>query len=65
MSLSGWKQSNKTNTTRAKWAAVFGGGLNNELLVGYSAIRDIRDLSNRIPLLLVGGDRAGTTIAAA
>jgi outer membrane receptor protein involved in Fe transport len=64
LSLSGWKQSNKTNTTRAKWAAVFGGGLNNELLVGYSAIRDIRDLSNRIPLLLVGGDRAGATIAA-
>lgn len=64
LSLSGWKQSNKNNTTRAKWAAVFGQGLNNELLVGYSAIRDIRDLTNRIPLLLIGGDRPGTTIAA-
>ena len=64
LSLSGWKQSNKTNTTRAKWAAIFGGGLNNELLAGFSSIRDIRDLSNRIPLLLIGGDRPGATIAA-
>jgi len=64
LSLSGWAQANKTNTTRAKWAAVFGAGLNNELLAGFSSIRDIRDLSNRIPLLLIGGDRAGATIAA-
>lgn len=64
LSLSGWKQSSKTNTTRAKWATVFGQKFNNELLAGYSSIRDIRDLTNRIPLLLIGGDRAGTTIAA-
>jgi outer membrane receptor protein involved in Fe transport len=64
LSLSGWSQANKNNTTRAKWAAVFGNGLNNEFLAGYSSIRDIRDLTNRIPLLLIGGDRSSATIAA-
>ncbi len=64
LSLSGYAQDNKNNTTRAKWNTVFGGKLNNELLLGRSTIRDIRAVPNRIPLLLIGGDRAGATIAA-
>ncbi len=66
LSLSGYAQKNKTNTTRAKWAAVFGQRFSNELLLSRSTIRDIRGLLNRIPLLLIGGDRPGgaTNIAA-
>ncbi len=64
LSLSGWKQNNKNNTTRAKWTTVFGHGLSNELLAGFSTIRDIRGLNNRIPLLLITADRPGANIAA-
>jgi hypothetical protein len=41
----------------------FGGGISNELLLGYNKIQDERSLPNRVPLIFVGGDRPGTNIA--
>ena len=36
----------------------------NGVSTGYQTIRDNRDLANRVPLLFIAGDRAGTNIAA-
>ena len=63
LSQSGWEQRNTTNTARGKWTALFG-RFNNELILGYSTIRDDRGWANDVPLIFVGGDRAGTSIAA-
>ena len=62
LSNSGWVQANKTNTLRGKWTALFGNRYNNELIVGYSAIRDHRDNANLVPTIQVGGDRPGTWV---
>ncbi len=56
---SGWEQRNKTNTGRAKWTALLG-RFNNELILGYSAIRDDRGWATDAPLIFVGGDRPYT-----
>ncbi|MGH7517858.1 MAG: TonB-dependent receptor [Gemmatimonadales bacterium] len=64
LSRSGWIQANSTNTARAKWLKVFGGKLNNELLVGYQRIRDKRDQEVNTPLIRVQADRAGAYVAA-
>src|SRR2546423_2903064 len=64
LSQSGYVQPNITNTYRAKMTSQLGSGLSNELLVGYNKIADHRELPNRVPLIFVGGDRAGTNIAA-
>src|SRR5262249_23898597 len=60
LSDSGYAQANTTNTGRLKltsnWANV-----SNELLSGFSAIRDNRDLSQILPLILV---KVGTIGAA-
>jgi outer membrane receptor protein involved in Fe transport len=58
---SGWGQHNTTNTTRAVWKAQLLDKFSNELLVGRNAIRDIRDLPNDVPLILVNGNRPGDT----
>ncbi|HEV8265005.1 MAG TPA: TonB-dependent receptor [Gemmatimonadales bacterium] len=64
LSNSGYVQANVTNTARAKVMTQLSRGLANELLVGYNRIRDHREIPNRVPLIFVGGDRAGTNIAA-
>ncbi len=61
---SGYVFQSVTNTTRAKWNAAFGTRLSNEMILGYQTVRDHRELPNRVPLIFVGGDRAGTNIAA-
>ncbi len=61
---SGYFFSTVTNTTRAKWNAQLASRFSNELLVGYQTIRDKRNLPNRVPLILVGGDVSGRTIGA-
>ncbi|MGH7644804.1 MAG: TonB-dependent receptor [Gemmatimonadales bacterium] len=63
LSNSGYEFQTKTNTARAKWNAVLASRFSNELILGYSRVRDFRTLPNRAPLVLVGGDRAGTNIA--
>lgn len=52
---------NTTNTTRAKLSSIFG-GLNNELLVGYSRIRDNRAPNQLFPTIQVAAD--GGTLGA-
>ena len=64
LSASGYVQANITNTMRAKMTTQMGGGVSNELLIGSNSIRDHRELPTRVPLIFVGGDRAGTNIAA-
>ncbi len=64
LTRSGYKFGSITNTARAKWNASLGTRLSNELIFGYQTVRDHRELPNRRPLIFVGGDRAGTNIAA-
>ncbi len=64
LSNSGYSFSSKTNSTRAKWTAMFANRFSNELLLGYSTVRDARELPNRVPLIFVAGDTAGSNIAA-
>ncbi|HXF94742.1 MAG TPA: TonB-dependent receptor [Gemmatimonadales bacterium] len=64
LSNSGYDFQSVTNTTRAKWTALLGGRFSNELILGYQTVRDKRALPNRVPLLLIGGDR-GTSVTIA
>jgi hypothetical protein len=63
LSNSGYSIANVTNSLRAKWTRTFGPA-SNELIAGYQTVGDNRDLPNNVPLIFVGGDRAGTNIAA-
>src|SRR5579859_3008116 len=63
LSNSGYSIANVTNSLRAKWTKTFGPA-SNELIAGYQTVGDNRDLPNNVPLIFVGGDRAGTNIAA-
>jgi len=54
LSNSGYAQTNTTNTGRVKLTSNWGGGkLSNELLGGFSIIRDAREVPSRAPLMLV------------
>src|SRR3989442_1420452 len=64
LSNSGYFFGTTTNTSRANWTANVTSRYSNELLLGYQRIRDKRNLPNAVPLIFVGGDRAGTNIAA-
>ena len=59
---SGYEFTTTTSTTRAKLTSQFG-RTSNELLLGLQTVRDERALPNRMPLVLVGGDRLGTNVA--
>lgn len=64
LSNSGYDFTDHTRTLRGKWLARFGSNYSNELLVAYSTISDKRDLPNRVPLVLVAGNRVGSYISA-
>jgi len=64
LSNSGYNFTDKTRTGRAKWTARFAGNYSNELLLAYSTISDVRDLPNRVPLILVAGNRTGSYVSA-
>ncbi len=64
LSNSGYPFNSHTYTTRGKWTAVFADRYSNELLVGYSAIREKRDIANIVPLILVTDTTTGLTVAA-
>jgi hypothetical protein len=64
LSNSGYNFRTTTNTAKAKWTSTLAGNNSNELLLGYQRIRDKRALPNAVPLIFVGGDRGGTSIAA-
>jgi hypothetical protein len=59
----GYEIDNTTNTYRLRFNAALGGRFTNELLVGYSAIRDNRPPAMATPLVFVGGDKAGTAMS--
>ncbi len=60
LSGSGYIFNNKTNTGRIKWTSDLGRGFSNELLAGFSAIRDKRDLGSDAPLILARAGQVGT-----
>src|SRR5206468_744358 len=64
LSNSGYNFRTRTNTAKAKWTTTVAGSHANELLLGYQRIRDKRALASNVPLIFVGGDRGGTSIAA-
>lgn len=53
---------NKQNSLRLNLGSTFGGRFTNELVVGYTTIRDFRTTPNDVPLIQINGDRAGTYI---
>jgi len=59
LSNSGYSLDNSTNTLRLK-AASHWGELSNELLAGFSIVRDKRNIPNQLPLILV---KVGTLVA--
>jgi outer membrane receptor protein involved in Fe transport len=63
LSKSGFTIGNTTNSARAKFTSLIGGG-NLELLFGYQTVRDARTLPNNVPLILVQGDILGNYLAA-
>ncbi len=64
LSNSGYDFTDHTRTVRAKWTSLLGARYSNELILGYSSISDVRELPNRVPLILVGGNSPGSYIAA-
>jgi hypothetical protein len=63
LSNSGYDFTDRTRTVRAKWTSLLGSRYSNELILGYSTIKDVRELPNRVPLILVGGNSPGSYIA--
>jgi hypothetical protein len=64
LSGSGYYVKNETRTLRGKWTTMFGNRFANELVVGRTTILDNRPPVSNHPLILVGGNSAGTYIAA-
>ncbi len=66
LSGAGYGQANTTNTGRVKLTTNWDGGrLSNELLAGVSIIRDARNLSQNLPLILVKATCSDTTVCPA
>jgi carboxypeptidase family protein/TonB-dependent receptor-like protein len=60
----GYRINNTTQTGRLRYNAALGGGLTNELMLGYQRIRDLRDPGMNTPLIFVGnGTGAGSAIS--
>jgi len=64
LSGSGYYMKDETRTLRGKWTATLGDRFSNELIVGRTTIADNRPPVSDHPLILVGGNSAGTYIAA-
>lgn len=64
LSSSGYSFLSKTNTVRLNLRSALGSVFTNELIVGYTAVREHREIANRVPLIVVNGDRAGTYLSA-
>ena len=64
LSNSGYDFTDHTRTVRGKWTAQLSSQLSNELIAAYSSISDVRDLPNRVPLILVAGNSPATYVAA-
>jgi hypothetical protein len=64
LSSSGYYVKDETRTVRGKWATTFGNRFSNELILGRTTIGDNRPPVSNHPLILVGGNSAGTYIAA-
>jgi len=61
LSTSGYAQATTTHTARAKLVSTWmNGRLSNELLTGFSILRDRREPGQDIPLVLVKAGRLGT-----
>jgi hypothetical protein len=63
LSNSGYTIDTKTNSTRLNLNTTFGRRFTNELIMGYTTVRDARTLANRIPRIVVNGDRCATLTA--
>ena len=63
LSGSGYYMKDETRTVRGKWTAMFGNRVSNEFIVGRTTIADNRPPVSNHPLILVGGNSAGTYIA--
>jgi len=64
LSTSGYAQATTTHTARAKLVSTWmNGRLSNELLTGFSILRDRREPGQDIPLVLVKAGRLGTADA--
>jgi len=63
LSNSGYKFDTKTNSTRLNLRTALGGSFTNELVVGLMTVRDARVLANRIPRIVVNGDRCANFTA--
>jgi outer membrane receptor protein involved in Fe transport len=61
-SASSYSIFNKQNSLRLNLGSTFGGRFTNELIVGYSTVRDFRTIPNNVPLIQIAGDRSGTYI---
>jgi hypothetical protein len=59
----GYRINNTTNTWRLRYNAALFGRFTNELLLGYSAIRDHRNPGMMTPLIFVGGNATGSAVA--
>ncbi|HEX8440295.1 TonB-dependent receptor [Archangium sp.] len=60
LSNAGYAQTTTTHTARAKLTSTFlDGRLSNEFLTGFSIIRDARDPSSNLPLILVKAGKLG------
>jgi hypothetical protein len=64
LSNSGYDFLSKTNTLRMNMRSALGSLFTNELIVGYTSVREHREIANRVPLIVVNGDRSGTYIGA-
>src|SRR5256886_5582892 len=64
LSASGYYVKDETRTLRGKWTTTFGDRFANELILGRTTIGDNRPPVSNYPLILVGGNSAGTYIAA-
>jgi outer membrane receptor protein involved in Fe transport len=63
LSNSGHSLKNHTNTVRAKYTSLIGGGT-LEVLLGYQRVRDARAPNLAFPLIMVQGDVPGRWVAA-
>ncbi len=61
----GYTINNRTRSGRFRYNLSLGGGLTNELLLGYQTIRDLRNPGMNTPLIFVGGSSSGSGSAIA